>query len=107
MKRFLYYNQDSVNSLLAQIEQGLQLKNESGNEEANSATSTTGIKGTITGDLGAKVLGIGATLKGEIEASDNDSEVTTKIIRSVQEKVLHGAICILMKLILQIRQRQE
>ena len=31
MKRFLYYNEDSVNSFLAQIERGLLIKNEKTN----------------------------------------------------------------------------
>ena len=36
MRQFLYYNQDSINSFLAQIEQGLLLKNES--EETQEKT---------------------------------------------------------------------
>lgn len=89
MKRFLYYNQDSVNSLLAQIEQGLLIKKDSGKEETTSSTSTTEMRSDITGDLSAKVLGIGASLQGDIQASDTDTEITTKMIRNIQEKALH------------------
>lgn len=89
MKRFLYYNQDTVNSLLAQIEQGLLIKKELGGEESNSSSSTTTLEASVTGDLEAKVFGIGASMKGEVGCANTDEEVTTKMIRSVQEKALH------------------
>ncbi|MEQ2457426.1 DUF6414 family protein [Flavonifractor hominis] len=89
MKRFLYYNQDSVNSLLAQIEQGLLIKKDSGKEETTSLSSTAEMRSDITGDLSAKVLGIGASVQGDIQASDADTEITTKMIRNIQEKALH------------------
>lgn len=89
MKRFLYYNQDSVNSFLAQIENGLLVKENNTSEKSDSQSTTTGIQGDVTGDLSAKVLGIGATLKGNIHADDSDTEVATTLIRSVQEKALH------------------
>lgn len=89
MKRFLYYNQDSVNSLLAQIEQGLLIKKDSGKEETTSLSSTTEMHSDITGDLSAKVLGIGASVQGDIQGSDADTEITTKMIRNIQEKALH------------------
>lgn len=89
MKRFLYYNQDSVNSLLAQIGQGLLLKAESGKEETSTSSAANSIGADLTGDLGAKVFGIGATLKGELTGTSSDEEVTSKMIRNVQEKALH------------------
>ena len=89
MKRFLYYNQDSINSLLAQIGQGLLLKNETGSEESNESSSSGEISPTITADLSAKVLGIGTSLKGELLAKENYEDVTSKMIHNVQEKVMH------------------
>ena len=89
MKRLLYYNQDSVNSFLAQIENGLLVSENSASEKTDSLSSTLGIKSDVTGDLSAKVLGIGATLKGNLHVEDSDTEVATTLIRSVQEKALH------------------
>lgn len=89
MKRFLYYNQDSVNSFLAQIENGLLVKENNTSEKTESHSSTDGIKSDVTGDLSAKVLGIGAALKGNLQADDSDTEVATNLIRNVQEKALH------------------
>lgn len=89
MKRFLYYNQDSVNSFLAQIEQGLLVKDSSGEEDTESFSDTTSVQSDLTGDLSAKVFGIGAALKGNLHGDDSGTEVTTNLIRSVQEKVLH------------------
>ena len=62
MKRFLYYNQDSVNSFLAQIEQGLLVRESAGQEETDSYSTTTGVQSDFTGDLSAKVLGIGVAV---------------------------------------------
>lgn len=89
MKRFLYYNQDSVNSLLAQIEQGLLVKDSSGEENAESFSETTSVQADLTGDLSAKVFGIGTALKGNLHGDNSGTEVTSNLIRSVQEKVLH------------------
>ncbi len=89
MKRFLYYNEDSVNSFLAQIEQGLLVKDSSGEEDAESFSETTSVQSDLSGDLSVKVLGIGTSLKGTIHGDDSGTEVTSNLIRSVQEKVLH------------------
>lgn len=89
MKRFLYYNQDSVNSFLAQIEQGLLVKDSSGEEDTETFSETTSIQSDLSGDLSAKVLGIGTALKGTLHGDDAGTEVTSNLIKSVQEKVLH------------------
>ena len=89
MKRFLYYNQDSVNSFLAQIENGLLVSENNTAEKTDSTSNTTALKSDVTGDLSAKVLGIGAALKGNLHADDSDTEVATTLIRNVQEKALH------------------
>lgn len=89
MRQFLYYNQDSINSFLAQIEQGLLVKNELGKTEEETTSTTQVVQSNITGDLSAKVLGIGAALQGDIKGSDSDTEIATQMVRSVQEKALH------------------
>lgn len=89
MKRFLYYNEDSVNSFLAQIEQGLLVKDSSGEEDSESFSETTSIQSDLSGDLNAKVFGIGTSLNGSIHGNDSGTDVTSNLIRSVQEKVLH------------------
>ena len=89
MKRFLYYNHDSVNSFLAQIEQGLLVKDSSGEEDTESFSDTVGIKSDFSGDLNAMVFGIGTSLKGNLHGDDSGTEITTNLIKSVQEKVLH------------------
>lgn len=89
MRRYLYYNQDSINSLLAQIEQGLLLKQKSGEEYANSTSSTLETQSDVAGDLSAKVFGIGASLQGNIKGIDSDTDVLTTMVRNVQEKVVH------------------
>ena len=89
MRQFLYYNQDSINSFLAQIEQGLLLRNESGKTQEKAISKTQESQSNITGDLSAKVLGIGAALQGDIKDTDSDTEVATQMVRSIQEKALH------------------
>ena len=89
MKRFLYYNQDSVNSFLAQIEQGLLVKKSDGEETSDTVSTTTGTRADVTGDLSAKMFGIGAALKGDIQSEDSVSDAATSLIQKVHEKVLH------------------
>ncbi|MFA7672905.1 MAG: hypothetical protein WCY62_03520 [Clostridia bacterium] len=89
MRQFLYYNQDSINSFLAQIEQGLSLRNESGKAQEKSVSKTQENQYNITGDLSAKVLGIGVALQGDVKDSNSNTEVATQMVRSIQEKVLH------------------
>ena len=89
MKRFLYYNQDSVNSFLAQMEQGLLIKKSDGEETSDTASTSTGTRADVTGDLSAKVFGIGAALKGDIQSEETVSEAATSLIQQVHEKVLH------------------
>ena len=89
MRQFLYYNQDSINSFLAQIEQGLLLKNESEETQEKSTSKAQESQANITGDLSAKILGIGAALQGDIKDTEADTEVATQMVRSIQEKALH------------------
>lgn len=89
MKRFLYYNQDSINSFLAQIEQGLLVKDSSSEEDAKNISNSIGTQVGVTGDLAAKVLSFGATLQGSLHGNESFNEVSSNLIKSVQEKVLH------------------
>lgn len=89
MRRFLYYDEDSINSFLAQIERGLLTTKSREKEITDTVSSQLDITADVTGDLSAKVIGIGASLKGNIETTDSDTEATSKLVKNVQEKVLH------------------
>lgn len=89
MKRFLYYNQDSVNSMLAQFEQGLLVKKEAGEDSRQATSNTQGLNSNIAGDLSAKLFSIGSSVKGEITSTSADEEITETLVKRIQEKVLH------------------
>ena len=89
MRRFLYYDEDSVNSFLAQIERGLITQDRNEGEESKTFSTSISTTGSVTGDLSAKVVGIGASLAGEVEALDSETDATTKLVKGVQEKILH------------------
>jgi len=89
MRRFLYYNQDSINSLLAQLEQGLVTKGQDGNEIQTHTSATDTTEASILGDLSAKVFGLGASLKGDMAETNSETEATSNLLKSVQEKILH------------------
>lgn len=89
MKRFLYYNQDSVNSFLAQIERGLLVKGGEETEHTEEISETIGTQANLAGDVSAKIVGIGASIKGNVTGNDETTDVTKDLLRNVQEKVLH------------------
>lgn len=89
MKRFLYYNQDSVNSFLAQIERGLLVKDGEETEHTEEVSETTGMQANLAGDVSAKIVGIGASINGNVAGTDEATDVTKDLLRNVQEKVLH------------------
>lgn len=89
MRRFLYYNEDTISSLLAQIESGLILKATNENSVGQSGSVSEGKKETVMGDLATKVIGIGTEVKGEKENDSSVGEVTTRLLKNVQEKMLH------------------
>ena len=71
------------------IESGLLKQETTGEEKTASGSSLSETKGSITGDLSAKVFGIGASTEGRVEASSSETQVATRLVRGVQEKVLH------------------
>jgi len=56
MRRSLYYNQDSINSFLAQLQKGLIQRHQSETEKGNSSSETGDLQATVTGDLSAKLF---------------------------------------------------
>ena len=58
-------------------------------EITDTVSSQLDTTADITGDLSAKAIGIGASLKGDIQTTDSDTEATSKLVKNVQEKVLH------------------
>ncbi len=89
MKRFLYYNQDSVNSFLAQIERGLLVKGGEEIEHTEETSDTIGTQANLSGDVSAKIVGIGASINGNVVGTDEATDVTRDLLKNVQEKVLH------------------
>ena len=89
MKRFLYYNEDSVNSFLAQIERGLLIKNENETEHSDETADTSGFQANLSGDVSAKIVGVGASINGNVTGTDSTTDVTKDLLKNVQEKVLH------------------
>ena len=67
MRRFLYYDEDSINSFLAQIEKGLLTKKGKEKEITDTVSSQLDTTADITGDLSAKVIGIGEISKQPIQ----------------------------------------
>ena len=53
MRRFLYYDEDSINSFLAQIEKGLLTKKGKEKEITDTVSSQLDTTADITGDLSA------------------------------------------------------
>lgn len=72
MRQFLYYNQDSINSLLAQVNEGLLLKDKSSN-------SSDKISEILNGEIFSQTR----------ENINLDFEIEKEIIKNLQEKILH------------------
>jgi hypothetical protein len=89
MRRFIYLDSDNLNSYLAQIEKGLSTNNITEHQKGKSAISKEDESSTIIGDIGAKVLGIGANIKSELSDGKTQTEATDEFIKNIQEKALH------------------
>lgn len=89
MRWFLYFDEDSVNSYLAQIERGLITQNRNEGEESETSSTNKYLSDSITGDLSAKVVGIGASINENIELAHSETEVASKLVKEVQERILH------------------
>lgn len=89
MRRFLYYDEDSVNSFLAQIERGLITQNRNEGEESETSSTNKCLSDSLTGDISAKVVGVGASINGNIELAHSETEVASNLVKEVQERILH------------------
>ena len=89
MRRFLYYNEDSINSFLAQLQKGLIQRHQSETEKGNSSSKTEDLQATVTGDLSAKLFGLGAALKGEMKSASSESAILSELNKNIHEKILH------------------
>lgn len=92
MRRFIYLDSDSLNSYLAQIEKGLQMNEIVEHQDGVSSSDTTGESSSIVGDIGAKIFGIGANIKGDMTDSNSRTEVASEFIKKIEEKALHDYI---------------
>ena len=89
MKNYLYYNEDSINSILAQSEKGLLTVNVLEDENSITDSANTSDEERLTGDLSSKLFGMGATITGDKAKIKSESEAVYELIKNVQEKVLH------------------
>lgn len=94
MKKFIYLDQDSVNSYLAQIKKGL-LVNCSNEKQFSEITSDSeNLNKLISGKIGIKIFGanifeFNPDLNGEIKDNTNSTTLDENIKNRVEEKVLH------------------
>lgn len=89
MKRFLYYDEDSINSFLAQIEQGLTTQRTDEEETGERVNDSSVVTSDISGDLSAKILGLGASIDGNVGGSHSVEIIDSRFVRGVKEKILH------------------
>lgn len=89
MRRFIYLDSDNLNSYLAQIEKGLSTNSITEQHTGKLVISKENEGSTIIGDIGAKVLGIGANIKSELSDGKTQTEATDEFIKNIQEKALH------------------
>ena len=92
MKKFIYLDQDYINSYLAQMKKGLLVNcsNEKQSSESTSQTKDLNLNGVISRELGVEILKIlGLNLNGQVERN-NSSTISDENIKSrIEEKVLH------------------
>ena len=92
MRRYIYFDSESLNSYLAQIEKGLHHSSKQEVHEEISHSEDKSMQSSIVGDIGAKLLGIGANIKGEISSKSSQTDVSDEFIKNIEEKVLHDYV---------------
>lgn len=93
MKQFIYLDVDSINSLVAQIDNGIEESYQQTHEKGNSSTdeNSTGIEGNIAGGLKIPaVLNLGGTVTGEGREGQKYSE--NEVFKEIHNKRLHDSI---------------
>lgn len=92
MRQFLYLDTDTVNSIIAQAENGLVQSQSSEKElaenESDSVASNLSVQGVVGGSL-AKLAKLEANLNGSISETEGGSFTTTS--REIVNKTLHDA----------------
>lgn len=89
MRRFIYFDSDSINSYIAQIEKGLSISGIAENQKNATEVKETSKTESLSGDIGAKICGLGAELKAEKESGIVHTTATEEFIKTIQEKVIH------------------
>jgi hypothetical protein len=89
VRRYIYFDSDSINSYLAQIEGGLKHTDVTELQKSSTVSESDENHTSIVGDIGAKVLGIGANIKGELSLTQINANTTNEFIKSIEEKIIH------------------
>ena len=67
MRRFIYYDKDGIESYLAQITGGISISSSKEITTGQEKSKITEKSKNINSDIGAKIAGIGAEIKEDIE----------------------------------------
>lgn len=94
MKKFIYLDQDSVNSYLAQIKKGLLVNCSNEKQSSEIISDSENLNKLISGKIGVKIFGanifeFNPDLNGEIKDNTNSITLDENIKNRVEEKVLH------------------
>lgn len=89
MKQYLYYDENRINSIIAQLEKGLPIKEENSTEGHRTDSQENSFIKSLSSELNAKVLGVGGYLNGNL--ADDISKTTTlsDIAKNLSETVYH------------------
>lgn len=93
VKQFIYLDTDSINSLVAQIDNGIEESYQHTHERGSSNTDeiSSGIEGNITGGIKVPALAnLGSTVTGEDKESKKYSE--NEVFREIHNKRLHDSV---------------
>jgi len=93
LKQFIYLDTDSINSLVAQVNNGIEESYQQTHEKENSNTdeSSSGIGGNIAGGLKIPaLLNLGSTITGEGKETQKYSE--NEVFREIHNKRLHDSV---------------
>lgn len=90
MKNFIYLDQDSINSYLAQMKKGLLVTCSNEKQSSESTSQTKDLTAVINGEIEFKIFGISdLNLNGDIE-KNNSLTISDENIKSrIEEKILH------------------
>lgn len=88
MRRFIYYDKDGIESYLAQITGGISVTSSKEITTGQEKGKINENKKNINSDIGAKLAGIGAEIQEDITTGETNSQVASRLVKSLEEKVI-------------------